>query len=725
MVSETAHPARRRASVAVGALGALLTLALAGLWLYGVSARETAATERDAAAFRAALASRISDVERTLLGFAGFLGASEAVTPGDFTDYHARVLGPLGDPSWRAVAYMPEIPRASLPALRAALEAAAPDYAAADYPPFARFPEHDRSLAYPVVLVEPPAAREGVFGYDLASSPERMAAVGRARQTGGVAVSEPVRLSQDAEGAPTSLLLVAAVERTASPGFPPGARGVAAAGFTPQPILAALLDAANGPPSRARLTRGAAAFAAEDGAGPDAAGLFARWIAAPPLSVAIGGARFDLAFSEWRGAAFADLAALAAILGLGGAATGFAVAFTRRVETTSETIAAELARRSDALRRAERLAAEDRRVAALGRLVGGVAQDFNNLLTVILGNLDILREAPDHPERDAIATETVEAAERGAALTRQLLSYGGRAALRPAAVSVDDALEQAAAIARRAARAPVEVIRRPAPEPLAARADPNALAGALLDLVVNACDAMPEGGTLTLSAARCAAPPEGVGVPCVAIGVADTGPGVAPENRAAIFEPFFTTKSPGSGAGLGLAAAMGFARQSGGTITVGDASAGGAAFTLYLPLEETPAPAPDTARSRAAGRVLLVEDDALVRHTVRTQLERIGYAVETAPDGGAALDALGAGAPPDLLVTDIVMPGGVSGAALARRLRAERPGLPVLFISGYPRTDLIGDHAIPPDAPLLLKPFRAAELASFLERHAPRGASHA
>jgi signal transduction histidine kinase/CheY-like chemotaxis protein len=362
------------------------------------------------------------------------------------------------------------------------------------------------------------------------------------------------------------------------------------------------------------------------------------------------------------------------------------------------------------------------KMEAVGRLAGGIAHDFNNLMTVIGGRAELMLGSlpPGHPaRRDAeLVTRT---ADRAAALTRQLLAFSRKQVLQPRVLEVDALVEGLAPVLQRLIGEHITLVTRLGAGRGRVKADPTQLEQVLLNLAVNARDAMPDGGRLTIETAPAA--PGGVGAglpptggPGVTLAVRDTGVGMDAEVRSHIFEPFFTTKGPGQGTGLGLAMVYGIVSQSGGLIAVDSEVGRGTAVTIWLPCVEEPAP-PAPADERAhdplpgGETVLLVEDEPDVRQFAREVLERHGYTVLCAADGEEALTVeRAAGVALELLVTDVVMPRR-GGPDLAREVAARRPGLKVLYMSGYADAALGPGYALPPDARLLPKPFTPDQLA--------------
>ncbi len=380
----------------------------------------------------------------------------------------------------------------------------------------------------------------------------------------------------------------------------------------------------------------------------------------------------------------------------------------------------------DSLRQAQRL-------EAIGRLTGGVAHDFNNVLAVIAGNLQLIaRRAQGNADVIRLAAAAERAAERGARLTASLLSFAREQRLRPEPVDLNALVREFAPLLRRTLGERMELVLDLSQGPAAALADAAHFQSALLNLAINARDASPPGGRLTIATRPSAtapvdevalddvgaAPPAG---PFVAVTVCDTGPGMAPEVAARAFEPFFTTKEVGKGSGLGLSQVYGFARQSGGRAGIRSNPGGGTEVSIHLPAiaegavvgDADPAAAVPARPAAADGgrlRVLLVEDDADLRPVLKELLAAQGWEVVEVPDGKAAQAMLAADSSLDVVVTDVVMPGGVSGVDVARRAAQLRPGLPVVLISGYPTAILAAHGACEEEFDLLRKPFSGGEL---------------
>ena len=363
------------------------------------------------------------------------------------------------------------------------------------------------------------------------------------------------------------------------------------------------------------------------------------------------------------------------------------------------------------------------RLESLGQITGGVAHDFNNLLTVVLGNAEMLTDKLEHePRLQPLARMIQGAALRGAELTRALLAFARRQPLDPRAVDLNARIVDLQDLLGRALGEHVAIQIETASELPPALVDPAQFENALLNLCLNARDAMPAGGRLVIETAQCTLAADAqVQLPLppgsyLVVSVSDNGVGIAPEHLAQVFEPFFTTKDKGKGTGLGLSMVYGFAKQSGGHVSIESALGTGTTVRIYLPraANDVAEAVPDLAqRTPSGGRecILLVEDDVLVRRYAGDQLAALGYRVLQAGDGPEALEILRAEEDIDLLFTDIVMPGGMNGRQLADAALALRPRLKVLYTSGYTDNAVVHDGRLDPGVLLLNKPYRRAELA--------------
>ena len=359
------------------------------------------------------------------------------------------------------------------------------------------------------------------------------------------------------------------------------------------------------------------------------------------------------------------------------------------------------------------------KLEALGQLTGGVAHDFNNLLSVITNGVALLKRGAEPPRRDRLLDAMEKAAYRGADLTRRLLSFARRQALRPEPLDLRAWLEDMRELLARALRGDISIEIEAAPDLWWARVDPAELELAVLNLGVNARDAMPRGGVLRLCASNveldALTDPDRLGGGFTRLSIRDTGTGMAPEVLARVFEPFFSTKDVGQGTGLGLAQVYGFARQSGGTARVSSRLGEGTTVTLLLPRAAPTLPAgalavppgPALAEPGTPLHLLLVEDDDAVAELTAEMLRHLGHRVTRVASAPAAMRALAEGLAVELVLTDVVMTGGPDGLELAKQLGAEHPGLPILLYSGYGGAPA---RVAAAGLPLLRKPYSLEEL---------------
>jgi PAS domain S-box-containing protein len=370
---------------------------------------------------------------------------------------------------------------------------------------------------------------------------------------------------------------------------------------------------------------------------------------------------------------------------------------------------AELGQAQDQLRQAQKM-------EALGQLTGGIAHDFNNLLTVVVGGLDLIAKEVQDERLLRFATNALSAAERGARLTAQLLAFSRVQRLEVKPTYVSPLIEEMRPLLRNVLGPGIEKKFDLDPHLTPVLADPTQLEVAVLNLAINARDAMPDGGTLTISSRkrRIGNDPELEPGTYIELSIADTGAGMAADVLARVFEPFFTTKDVGKGTGLGLSMVYGMARQCGGGVKIESEPGRGTIVRLYFRRADRDAEVPasggqtgdEIRRARGAATVLVIDDDADVRHFIAAGLEEYGHEVIEAADGGEGIDKFAANRP-DLVIIDYIMPG-LSGAEVADHILATRPDQPILFVSGYNETDAI--RRVAPDANILAKPFRAAAL---------------
>lgn len=400
-----------------------------------------------------------------------------------------------------------------------------------------------------------------------------------------------------------------------------------------------------------------------------------------------------------------------------------AVGFVNRDRPAAHLIIRDITERLAAeatARRVEERLQQAQRMESVGALAGGVAHEFNNMMQVVLGMSDFLvRDTRLPPERLADVREIIRAADRAAAVTRQLLAFSHRAVHRPQVVDLATAVREAEPLIRRLVGEGQRLVVEANVAPHV-WVDPEQLQQVVINLALNARDAMSAGGTLTLTTKETdltgdTAAGDGVSIPAghyAALGVRDTGVGMDPTTQAQIFEPFFTTKRAGEGTGLGLAAAHGILAQNHGYITVASAPGKGTTFTLYLPVINTAEfverrmdPSRITVGAAGdGGTVLIVDDESGVREIAARILERGGFQVIQASSGAAAIALVEQQGLPQIVLTDLMMPG-MGGAEMARIMSERWPALPIVFMSGFSKEELHRQGAMNSDGDLIEKPF--------------------
>jgi PAS domain S-box-containing protein len=379
----------------------------------------------------------------------------------------------------------------------------------------------------------------------------------------------------------------------------------------------------------------------------------------------------------------------------------------------------------EALQQAQAALFQSQKMEAVGQLTGGIAHDFNNLLTVIVNSLDLLGRTVQDARGTRLIESALRAADRGAKLTQQLLAFSRRQPLQPALHNPKKLIEGFEAVLRRACG---EMIRLQVSTPSRIRSinvDAAQFEAALLNLVVNARDAMPEGGKLTVAINNTLVSerddtPSGLQPgPYVSISVQDTGFGMTPEIMSRVFEPFFTTKDVGKGTGLGLSQVYGFVVQTGGRIDVDSTPGEGTTITMLLPAQEGGDDASEESAHAArparetAGTVLIVEDEPAVLEVATELFDSLGYDVLTATDAHEALEVLGRDTHIDVLFSDVIMPNGMNGVELSQKARSLRPGMKILLASGYPMSTLPSE-GLGEGVSFISKPYRWAELSDKL-----------
>ena len=382
--------------------------------------------------------------------------------------------------------------------------------------------------------------------------------------------------------------------------------------------------------------------------------------------------------------------------------------------------------RTEKLRQNEEALRQAQKMEAIGQLTGGVAHDFNNLLQVIMGNLEIIERglSDGSPRLRQAAAQAMSGADRAALMTQRLLAFSRKQPLAPKPINVNEEIVGFANFAHRTLGENISVRTMLDAGVWSVEADPNALQAALINLAVNARDAMPEGGPLTIStgnrhverdeADRIS---DGAPGPYVVIKVTDTGAGMSEEELARAFEPFFTTKPVGKGTGLGLSQVYGFAKQSGGHVHITSAVGQGTSVEMFLPPtslvagDGDAAPTAPAEQSRESATILVVEDDSDVRLLSVQILRDLGFNVISARDAASAMKEDDCGSRIDLLFSDVVLPGNIDGVELSRAIVALRPDIKVLFTTGYGRQAIFRDGRLDPDINLITKPFSAQALS--------------
>jgi signal transduction histidine kinase/ActR/RegA family two-component response regulator len=401
----------------------------------------------------------------------------------------------------------------------------------------------------------------------------------------------------------------------------------------------------------------------------------------------------------------------------------------RVAERTGELAAAnrQLVSQIAERERVEATLTQMQRLEAVGQLTSGVAHDFNNLLTVVLGNIEFLERGLDAAGIDGRMKERLsymrQAAERGARLTHQMLAFSRRQRLEPKSLDLNEVVLSMGDLMQSTIGGGVEIATRLEPQLASAMADPTQLELAIINLAINARDAMDVGGQLVVGTQNVRLgsprrPEEPAAGEYVAVFVADSGSGMSAAVRAKVFEPFFTTKEIGKGSGLGLSQILGFAKQSGGGVHIETAECRGTTVFIYLPRAHESRDAQilnvDSALTRtgAGQTVLLVDDDNAVREVARAMLVQLGYRVLEAGSGGAALELLNREQHVDLVVVDFAMPG-MNGAEVAREMKKTKPSLPVLFVTGFAE---LKQAASIDERDIIAKPFSSKRLAQKVQR---------
>jgi signal transduction histidine kinase/CheY-like chemotaxis protein len=571
-----------------------------------------------------------------------------------------------------------------------------------------------------VTYVEPLKGNEHIVGFDLASEAGRQAAVESTLDTGTVTATPPIRLVQE-QGEQVGILLVYAVHDGAN------GVGVVSIALRMGTFMTGLLAPVNSMIG-VRLV--------------DLELKKTLYSDLPPDSVfysdtfAFGGRRYGVETAptefylvqhrSWQSWAVLVIGVFST--GLLGALLLLGTGYTRRIETVVDERTHDLANVNRRLEieirereQAETALRQAQRMEAVGQLTGGIAHDFNNLLTVIGGNAAMLNDTAQGDATRRRVLAIMQAAERGERLTRQLLAFSRRQMLRPEPVDLRHHVDEITDMLSPALRDDIDVKVEMPEELWPVFVDLAEFQMALLNLGMNARDAMLGSGRLEIAARNVTFDVDdptsgGLVGDFVAVTLSDTGAGMTPEVVMRAFEPYFTTKEIGLGSGLGLSQVYGFAQQSGGAVSIASVIGKGSSITLFLPrategypMARTHMVAPEPLR--ASARILVVEDDAEVARVTMEILQEIGYQAVEVRDGHAALTLIEQDPRIDLVFSDVVMPGGMSGLELARKLRELRPGLPVVLATGYAQG---GARLADENFLFIAKPYRRESLADTL-----------
>jgi signal transduction histidine kinase/CheY-like chemotaxis protein len=625
-------------------------------------------------------------------------------------------------PTIQAVKWAPQVESWERATFEAAQQGDLPGFAIREVDPSGqRRRAGERARFFPVSYVEPLKGNEHIVGFDLASEAGRRAAIEATLDTGTIAATPPIRLVQE-QGEQVGILLVYAVHDG------PNGVGVVSVALRMGTFMAGLLapvDSMIG----VRLV---------DLDGQKMLHSSFALATGEPLysdTFTFGGRRYGVETAptatylaehrNWQ--SWVVLVTGVFSTGLLGALLLLGTGYTRHIETVVDERTHDLANVNRRLEveirereQAESALRQAQRMEAIGQLTGGIAHDFNNLLMVVSANAAMLNEtAQDDPVRRRV-TAIMQAAERGERLTRQLLAFSRRQTLRPEPVDLRHHVGEIADMLSPALPADIEVKVEMPGELWPVFVDLAEFQMALLNLGMNARDAMPERGRFRVEARNVTFDigdpiSEGLVGDFVAVTLSDTGAGMAPEVVARAFEPYFTTKEIGLGSGLGLSQVYGFAQQSGGAVSIVSAIGKGTSITLFLPRAEERPAAPSAVAAatslKASASILVVEDEAEVAQVTMELLREFGYHAVEARDCHAALALIEQDPTIELVLSDVVMPGGMSGLELARKLRDLRPGLPIVLATGYTQWGArVGDE----DFTLIAKPYRREALAAAL-----------
>jgi signal transduction histidine kinase/ActR/RegA family two-component response regulator/sensor domain CHASE-containing protein len=645
-----------------------------------------------------------------------------ALSRADFQHLVQSLLQRL--PMIQAVKWAPQIEYPLRATFEAAQQSELPGFEIREVDPSGRRQRAgERARYFPVTYVEPLKGNEHIVGFDLASEAGRRAAVEVTLDTGTITATPPIRLVQE-QGEQVGILLVYAVHNG------PNGTGVVSVALRMGTFITGLLTPVASAIGIRLVDLEQGKVLHSDFASASAGGsLYSDMFT-------FGGRRYRVETTptesylaqhrSWQSWALLVIGVFST--GLLGALLLLGTGYTRRIETVVDERTRDLENVNRRLEfeirereQAETALRQAQRMEAIGQLTGGIAHDFNNLLTVISGNAAMLNDTAQSDGMRRRVIGIMQAAERGERLTRQLLAFSRRQMLRPESVDLRRHVDEIADMLSPALRTDIEVKIEMPRELWSVFVDVAEFQMALLNLGTNARDAMPESGRFQVGARNVTFD---IGDPMsgglvgdfVAVTLSDTGGGMAPEVVARAFEPYFTTKEIGLGSGLGLSQVYGFAQQSGGAVSIASAIGKGTSVTLFLPRSEeerlvAPSNVTTAAPLRTSAAILVVEDDAEVARVTMEVLREIGYQGVEARDGHAALALIEQDPTIELVLSDVVMPGGMSGLELARTLRKLRPGLPVVLATGYTQW---GARVMDEDFTFIAKPYRRETLVAAL-----------
>jgi signal transduction histidine kinase/CheY-like chemotaxis protein len=661
---------------------------------------------------------RLEEQEIFLVQLQGSFEHATAMPRATFTTLVNGILERF--PMIRTVAWAPRVDGEQRAEFEAAQRAEMSDFEIRRLGPDGSFvPAAPARAYYPVLYVEPRRGNEPGIGFDVLSDPQRGPAVARALAANTVIATVPLPVGPPS-GQPTGILVILPV-----PGGGAGP-GLVLIKLQIGTFITGMLEPMN-PKLTLRLVDTATGQALFDDFSPGApAAHYQRDFEFGQRRYRIETAPSALYMREHRGwQSWALLVVGVLGTGLLGALLMLGTGYTNRIERQIEERTGDLAAANrllrieiDERRNAETALRHAQRMEAIGQLTGGIAHDFNNLLTVISANAELIHNTGSDDAALRRSASILRATERGERLTRQLLAFSRRQNLRPEVVDLRQRTAEMAEMLARSTRDDIHVSVEMPVDLWPVSVDRAEFELAVLNVAVNARDAMPGGGRLSITARNATiapgnAPAEGVVGDFVAVTLEDTGTGMPPETLARAFEPYFTTKEVGAGSGLGLSQVYGFANQSGGTATIESVPGAGTTVTLYLPRasDRRAETAASAARPRevAPHKILVVEDEAEIAELTGSILRELGHDTVHARDGASALAMVRDDPAIGLVISDIVMPGATNGLELARALRVERPALPVLLVTGYSQ---YGPEVAGEAFELLEKPYRRETLVN-------------